>query len=96
MTRYQVSFFKDVLSSNGYPFKCIQQVIEIRRARSADRAVQAAELRYERLLRVHDWMLHADCLELEIDGKKVDYCSTGIRATVAGKTPFEQTSSRAW
>ena len=33
-----------------------------------------AELRYERLHRVHDWTLYADFLELEVDGKKVDYC----------------------
>jgi hypothetical protein len=37
-------------------------------------AVEAAELRYERLHRVHDWTLYADFLELEVDGKKVDYC----------------------
>jgi hypothetical protein len=77
MTRYRVSFLKDLLSSDGHPFKCVQQVIEIRRAKSADRAVQAAGLRYERLHRVRDWMLHADCVELEVDGKKVDYCPTG-------------------
>jgi hypothetical protein len=49
-------------------------VIEIRRARSPDRAVEAAELRYQRLHGVRDWRLHADRLELEADGKKVDYC----------------------
>jgi hypothetical protein len=38
----------------------------------ADRAVEAAELRYERLHRGHDWTLYADFLELEVDGKKVD------------------------
>jgi len=49
-------------------------VIDIRHARSEDRAVEAAELRYERFHCVHDWTLHADFLELEVDGKKVDYC----------------------
>jgi hypothetical protein len=72
MPHYRVSFFKDLLSSDGHPFKCIQQVIEIRRSRSADRAVEAAELRYERLHNIPDWRLYADCLELEVDGKKVD------------------------
>jgi hypothetical protein len=87
MPRYRVSFFKDLLNSDGHPFKCVQRVIEIHNARSADRAVQAAELRYERLHRVHDWMLHADCLELEVDGNKVDYCPTGIKSVAAGKAP---------
>jgi uncharacterized protein DUF6894 len=56
-----------------------QRAIDIRHARDADRAVEAAELRYERLHRVHDWTLYADFLELEVDGKKVDYCPPGVR-----------------
>jgi hypothetical protein len=74
MSCYRVTFFKNLLSSDGHPFKCIQRAIDIRHARDADRAVEAAELRYERLHRVHDWTLYADFLELEVDGKKVDYC----------------------
>ncbi len=81
MSRYRVSFFKDLISSDGHPFKCIQKVVEIQHARSPDRAVKAAELRYERFHRVHDWTLHSDCLELEIDGKKVDYCPTDTGGT---------------
>ena len=91
MVRYRVSFFKDLNSSDGHPFKCIQKVIEIRHARSADRAVKAAELRYERLHRVHDWTLHSDCLELEVEGKKVDYCPFGRPATaVANMLPMRR------
>lgn len=71
MSCYRVTFFKNLLSSDGHPFKCVQRVIDIRHARSADRAVEAAELRYERLHCVHDWTLFADLLELEVDGKKV-------------------------
>ncbi len=77
MTCYRVSFFKNVLSSDGHPFKCIQRIINVRHARSADRAVQAAKRRYERLRHTRDWKLHADYLELEVDSKKVDYCPTG-------------------
>ena len=69
MSCYRVTFFKNLLSSDGHPFKCIQRAIDIRHARDADRAVEAAELRYERLHRVHDWTLYADFLELEVDGK---------------------------
>ena len=82
-----MSFFKDLISSDGHPFKCIQKVIEIRHARSADRAIQAAEIRYERLHHVHDWTLHSDCLELEINGEKVDYCPTGLVKRAADKLP---------
>jgi hypothetical protein len=55
MSCYRVTFFKNLLSSDGHPFKCVQRVFEVRRARSADRALEAAELRYERLHRGHDW-----------------------------------------
>ena len=66
MTTYRVSFFKNLQSSDGHAFKCVQQVIEIRRAKSPDRAVRAAERRYERRHHVPDWQLYADTLELEI------------------------------
>ncbi len=75
MTHYRVSFFKDLLSSDGHSFKCIQRVIEVRRARSPDRAVEAAERRYERLHSIRDWRLHADCVELEADDP--GECSAG-------------------
>jgi hypothetical protein len=39
----------------------------IRRARSAERAVEAAKRRYERHCHVADWRLHADGFEMEID-----------------------------
>ena len=70
---YRVTFLKHLLSSDGHPFKCVQKVIKIHYAKSASRAAKAAERRYERLHRVRDWTLYADCLELELDGKKVDY-----------------------
>src|SRR5262245_45287560 len=57
-------------SSGECRFKCIQRAIDIRHARNADCAVEAAELRYERLHRVHNWTLYADFLGLEVDGKQ--------------------------
>jgi hypothetical protein len=65
MTRYRVTFFKHLLSSDGHPFKYLQHTIEIRRAKNADRAIKAAERRYERLCQVPDWRLHADMFELQ-------------------------------
>jgi hypothetical protein len=55
-----------LLSSDGHQFRCLQQSIVIRRARSLERAVEAAKRRFERQCHVVDWMLHADGVELEI------------------------------
>ena len=41
--------------------------IVIRRARSVERAVEAAKRRYERRCEVADWWLYADDVELEIE-----------------------------
>ena len=64
---YRVSFFKALLSSDGHQFRCLQQSIVIRRARSVERAVEAAKRRFERRCRVTDWRLYADGVELEMD-----------------------------
>ena len=66
VTCYRVSFFKNLLSPDGHPFQCLQHVIEVRHARSVDRAILAAERRYERLHHVHNWELYADMIEIEI------------------------------
>ena len=39
MARYQVKLFKDLLSSDGHPFHCLQSTTEVE-ADSPDRAVQ--------------------------------------------------------
>jgi hypothetical protein len=67
MSRYRVVFFKVLLGIDGRPDKHLQQSIVIRRARSAERAVEAAKRRYERRCRVADWRLRAHSFEIEID-----------------------------
>jgi hypothetical protein len=67
MSRYRVIFFKNLFSADGYPSKCLQQSIVIRRAKSVERAVEAAKRRFERHCHVADWRLHADGVDLEID-----------------------------
>jgi hypothetical protein len=67
MSRYRVSFFKNLLSSDEHQLRCLQQSIVIRRARSVDRAIEAAKRRFERCCHLADWRLHADGVELEID-----------------------------
>jgi hypothetical protein len=73
MTCYRVTFFTDLLSSDGHKFKCPQATIEVRHAKSPDRAVRAAEYRFARLQHLRDWKLHADYFEVEVDGKIACY-----------------------
>ncbi len=67
MTQYRVSFFKYLLSSDGHPAKALQRTIEVRHARSSDRAIKAAQCRYARACAVPDWTLHADAMEVQVD-----------------------------
>ncbi|MDX8449475.1 hypothetical protein [Mesorhizobium captivum] len=65
MTSWRVTFFKNLVNSNGHQFKCPQGTIEIRRARDLHRALQAAKRRYERAKKIGHWTLYADVAELE-------------------------------
>jgi hypothetical protein len=83
---YKVSFFKNLLSSDGHQFKCLQGAIEIR-ARSVDHAVQVAQHRFARLHRMPHWMLHADDLEVEMDGKTIAYQVNVLKPSTRGMPP---------
>ena len=52
MSTYHVSFFKNLLSSDGQPFKCLQRRIDITDAESAAQAAESASRAFEALL----WM----------------------------------------
>jgi hypothetical protein len=67
MTTYRVKFFKDLLSSDGHPFKCLQKVVDIRHSKSPERAVKAAKHRFRRSEHLSDWKLHANSLETEVE-----------------------------
>ena len=67
MCRYRVGFFTNLLSIDGHSHVCLQQSIVIRRAKSVERAVEAAKRLYARRCHVADWWLNADGFELEID-----------------------------
>jgi hypothetical protein len=63
MSTYHVSFFKNLLSSNGHQFKCLQQRIDISDAESAAQAAESASRAFE----AHygcPWKLHADSIEV--------------------------------
>src|SRR6266567_9162027 len=68
MVQCRVSFFKDLVSSDGHPSSVLQQSIEISGAENVTSAVEEAKRHYEQLRRVPIWSLCADRLKLEIDG----------------------------
>ena len=63
MSTYHVSFFKTLLSSDGHPFKCLQQRIDISDAGSSAQAVEAASRAFEAFYGC-PWKLHADSIEV--------------------------------
>ena len=65
MTAYRVSFFNELTNSRGTLYKVCQRSVEIRTARTLDRAVEAAKKRFARLERVGEWRLHARLFEVE-------------------------------
>ncbi len=68
MRIYQISFLNDLPSDNGHIFRSCQRVIEIRLARSRDRAIEAAKRRFARREGVSHWSIHAQLIEVrEID-----------------------------
>ncbi len=63
MSTYHVSFFKNLLSSDGHPFKCLQQRIEVSDAEGAAQAAESASRAFEGLYG-RPWELHADSIEI--------------------------------
>ena len=76
MVQCRVSFFKDLVSSDGHPSSCVQQSIEFSGAENVTSAVEEAKRRYEQLRRVPIWSLCADRLEVESEGKRTSYRPT--------------------
>jgi len=64
MSGYRVSFFKMLLSSDGHPFKCLQECIEVPDSETPAAAVDHASRTFEARHHVPDWTLHADTVEV--------------------------------
>jgi hypothetical protein len=84
MITYHVSFFKNLMSSDGHPFKVLQRVIEIRYSKSREMATKAAEHRFERDKGVSNWRIFADAIETEIKDDKENKADTRSVETVHG------------
>ena len=70
MPRYRVRFIKNLCDDTGHQYKCVEGVVDIRRARDRERAVQAAQRRFERMKRIPRWTLYADTFELDVDERE--------------------------
>jgi hypothetical protein len=77
MPTYRVTFFKHLVSSDGHPFRCPQRTIQVRLAKTRERAIRAAQCRYARLARDRDWRIHADSCETEIIENTDQHLSRG-------------------
>jgi hypothetical protein len=63
MSTYHVSFFKNLLSSDGHPFKCLQRRIDVADVENAAQAAESASGAFEALYGC-PWKLHADSIEV--------------------------------
>jgi hypothetical protein len=79
MAVYHVKFFKNLLSSEGHPFKVLQRLVNVRRSKTPERAAEAAQHRFERAEHVRNWKLHADTMEVETNDKSDHRRSTRTR-----------------
>jgi hypothetical protein len=70
MTGHRVRFFKDLVNSQGTPFKTVQREIVITGAKTALEAEVIAEREFERVRQIPDWHFHADSVETEVGGHR--------------------------
>ena len=64
MADYRISFFKNLCSSNGHPFKCLQGEIEVRGSAGPAQAIETAAREFALQHGLRDWRFHADIVEV--------------------------------
>jgi len=67
MAADQIKFFKNVLSSDGHPFKVLQRVVSVSQSNTCEDAIRIAQQRFAGLENIGDWRLHADFFEASAD-----------------------------
>ncbi len=65
MNSYRISFVNELRNDSGHMFHCCQRVVDIRRAKSKDRAIEAAKQRFARREGISKWTVHAQSVEVE-------------------------------
>jgi hypothetical protein len=79
MSTYHVSFFKNLLSSDGHPFKCLQRRIDVSDAESVAQAAGSASRSFEAVCGC-PWKLHADSMEISAGPDQRIETQSNIRA----------------
>ena len=79
MSTYHVSFFKDLLSSDGHPFKCLQRRIDVSDAESAAQAADSGVESVRSALR-RTWKFHAESIEINADPGQLMRMRSNVRA----------------
>jgi hypothetical protein len=65
MTHYRVSYYKNLLSSDGHQFKCLQKQFDLPNVESAEKAQEIAAHQFESLHGLHSLRWFADVIEVE-------------------------------
>lgn len=65
MVTYRVKFFKNLLSSDGHQFKCLQQQLDISDADNPNNAADYAARQFEKCRGLRSWQAYADSMEVE-------------------------------
>ncbi len=64
MHHYRVRFIKRLCNDVGVQRNCLQAIVDVHHAKSAERALQTAQKRFERSKRKANWKLYADVCEI--------------------------------
>jgi hypothetical protein len=65
MTHYRVSYYKNLLSSDGHQFKCLQKQFDLPDVESAEEAEAIAARQFESLHGLRSLRWFADVIEVE-------------------------------
>jgi hypothetical protein len=72
MSDYRVKYYKNLLSSDGHQFKCLQQQIDVPNVESAEKAEETAARQFESLRGLHSLKWFADVIEVERVNQSAD------------------------
>jgi hypothetical protein len=64
MSHYRVNYYKNLLSSDGHQFKCLQQQIDLPNVESAGKAEEIAARQFESLHGLHSLRWFAPVIEV--------------------------------
>ncbi len=60
MTQYRFCFVKTLYDHAGHRHDCLEGEVRVRRAQTQERAVRAAQLKFQRSRKIPHWKIYAD------------------------------------